>query len=327
MTSAHLQDGDDSLQFFQSREYLLHTPAQQVAVSDLEISYTPRSTGTDPDHIRALAGTESALPAILVHRDTMAVIDGVHRLYAARERGDALIEVQFFDGTETEARILAVSVNSTHGLALSPADRHRAAREVITARPHWSDRAIATITGVSARRVAEIRRGLPATDTPLGVRIGRDGRRRPVDPARGRNRAAELLHNNPQASLRWIAREAGVSPATVAAVRDNLSPGQTPAPGIASAALSELDTESARALLRRTAALRRDPSLRQNERGRQVLRMIDAWAMFARESEEIAQVLPAHCRRPVVELVRGYHQALHHVINRFDPDAPSRSTV
>src|SRR5262249_49349833 len=66
-----------------------------VAVSVLRAGETPRLAGEDPEHVRALAECEEELPPILVDRSTMRVIDGAHRLQAARLRGAELIEVRF----------------------------------------------------------------------------------------------------------------------------------------------------------------------------------------------------------------------------------------
>jgi transposase-like protein len=55
------------------------------------------------------------------------------------------------------------------------------------------------------------------------VRIGRDGRARPIDPAAQRERVVHELIERPEASLRDIARTVGVSPETVRSVRAALS--------------------------------------------------------------------------------------------------------
>ena len=54
-----------------------------VPVELLRHADSPRLDGESPDHIRTLAESGSDLPPILVHRETMRVIDGMHRLRAA----------------------------------------------------------------------------------------------------------------------------------------------------------------------------------------------------------------------------------------------------
>ncbi|MFE3284431.1 ParB N-terminal domain-containing protein, partial [Streptomyces sp. NPDC059233] len=215
----------DHLIRFRDRGFL-DQPVESVATDRITIGYTPRSDGEDTEYTKLLAETADELPPILVHRPTLHVIDGAHRLRAAVLRGDTHIAVRFFDGDHTEAQLLAVAANVTHGRPLSTADRTAAAGRVFASHPHWSDRAVAAVTGLSARRISQLRKDTPAART--GHRVGRDGRTRPVDPARGRALAGELLRANPGASLRRIAAEAGVSPATVADVRDRIRRGEDP---------------------------------------------------------------------------------------------------
>ncbi|WP_345601370.1 winged helix-turn-helix transcriptional regulator, partial [Streptomyces coacervatus] len=238
-------------------EYLLalrdgllgRAPVEWVAADALVVGFTPRSGGADEEYVRELAGSVTPWPAIWVHRPTMTVVDGVHRLRAVRLRGEDQVAVRFFDGDLQDALLLAVAANVTHGRALPLADRVAAAERIFTARPRWSDRAVAAVAGLSAKKVAQLRRACPPPTThpadpthpdpadpggPAGVaggaepaaRIGRDGRARPLSSARGRELASRLIRQDPGASLRQIARRAGISPATVADVRDRLRRGE-----------------------------------------------------------------------------------------------------
>ncbi|WP_411105202.1 ParB N-terminal domain-containing protein [Streptomyces sp. cmx-4-9] len=328
----------DSDYVLKLRDELLRAPTENLALAQIRITHSPRMRGEDPAHIRTLTESVTELPPILVHRPTMRVIDGIHRLRAAAERGLTHIQARLFDGSESDSRLLAVALNVAHGLPLSLDDRCAAAERMLVAHRDWSDRAVAAVAGVSARKVAEIRRQAQAAADSNGpgnghetkdARVGRDGRARPVDPARGRELAAELLRQNPEASLRQIARQAGISPATVADVRDRLARGEGPVPlrrrqaagntaagGAATLtavqALPAYDRpepgKSAAELETLATAMRRDPSMRHTERGRAVLRMLDTWAAFARDREAIAASLPPHCRGVMAELVQGYTQ-------------------
>ncbi|MCX4231292.1 MULTISPECIES: helix-turn-helix domain-containing protein [Streptomyces] len=158
----------------------------------------------------------------------MRVIDGMHRLLAARLRGQQTIEVEFFDGSPEDAFLRAVASNVPHGLPLSLADRRTAAARIIASHPQMSDRAIARAAGLGAKAVAAIRRRSSGGVPQLGARVGRDGKVRPLSSVEGRRRAAELIAERPQASLREVARYAGISPATVSDVRKRLESGQAP---------------------------------------------------------------------------------------------------
>src|SRR5687768_17472219 len=86
-------------------------PGVAVPVDALRVADSPRLNGVDPDHARALAEVGIGLPPILVHRQTMSVIDGMHRLTAARINGREWIDVQYFHGSEEDGFALAVEAN------------------------------------------------------------------------------------------------------------------------------------------------------------------------------------------------------------------------
>ncbi|RMI32502.1 ParB/RepB/Spo0J family partition protein, partial [Actinomadura harenae] len=202
----------------------------RVTIASLQPADSPRLRGVDHEHVLRMAGVDAPLPPILVHRPTMRVIDGMHRLRAAKLRGDTEIEAIFFDGSAAEAFARAVELNIAHGLPLTLADRRAAAARILAAEPQASDRMVAARTGLSARTVAAVRRStarIPQTNT----RVGADGRERPVSGARGRRLAARIISDRPEASLREVARTAGISLSTAHDVRRRLREGRDPVPG------------------------------------------------------------------------------------------------
>lgn len=299
---------------------------ETVPILSIKPGYSPRLHGEDSAHIRRLAETETKLPPILVDRRTMQVIDGMHRLRAASLKGLHSIEVEFFDGTPEEAFIRAVQSNVTHGFPLAQADRRAAAAKIIASHPNMSDRAIAELSGLGTRAVATIRRATETTPR-TNARVGKDGKVRPLDGASGRRRAAELITAHPKASLREVARCAGVSPATVRDVRMRLERGEDPVltaqrgdPGADQAA-----TESTMAVLSQRnhnghknpssgAAQRspsstiqkllQDPSLRHSESGRRLLRFLQNGIVEEDELFQIIAAIPPHCSTLVRQLAR-----------------------
>jgi ParB-like chromosome segregation protein Spo0J len=197
-----------------------------VAIDELHKGESPRSGGIDSAHVTRLAELSTPLPPILVDRRTMRIVDGTHRLLAALLRGQSTIAVEFFDGKPEDAFLRAVEANAVHGLPLSAADRRAAAEKIIDSHPHMSDRAIALAVGMGTRSIATIRRSTEA-GRQLNARVGRDGRVRPVNGDEGRLRAVEVLTQRPDASLREVARIAGISPATVSDVRKRLAAGES----------------------------------------------------------------------------------------------------
>lgn len=202
--------------------------ATTVPLGSLRGATSPRVSGESLRHVQLLAQSDTVLPPIIVHRKTMCVIDGMHRVCAARLRGEREIQARFYEGPEADAFVLAVKVNRAHGLPLSLADRKAAAARIIASHPQWSDRAIGEVTALSHKTVGAIRNGLNGKFPHLDARIGRDGRIRPINAAVGRSRAAELLTNDPDASLRQVAAAAGISPETARDVRSRLLHGGDP---------------------------------------------------------------------------------------------------
>lgn len=227
----------------------------------------------DSAHTQVLARTETELPPILVHRDTMRLIDGAHRLQAAKSKGATTIRARFFDGTEPEAFVLAVRANITHGLPLSTTDRKAASLRIMRMYPLWSDRKVAEVTGLDHKTVGAVRR--QSGDVPqTGHRIGRDGRVRRV-----RRAATERqCRNDARSGTRG------------GAVGDQTDPAVGPGERICSTAVLQ--------------SLRRDPSLRLTETGRTLLRWLDASPRTPTQTVDLADHIPEHCLNRILAMAR-----------------------
>jgi hypothetical protein len=291
---------------------------QKVPISTLLTGNSPRLNGEDEQHIKVLAENGKPLPPILVHRATMRVIDGMHRLRAAQSRGWRDIEAVFFEGTAEEAFLLAVKANTSHGLPLTLADREAATARIIESYPSHSDRWIATITGLASGTVGTIRDRMGYGHDRVKTRIGRDGKIRPVNSAEGRRLAMDAITANPEASLREIAKIAGISPGTVRDVRQRLKRGANPVPQRLSgndlgaapsaagpSAFSTRANGSVRDRATLLRSLRKDPSLRFTEAGRKLLCWLDSHAAGPGELDGLLASVPSHCMYIVAELARG----------------------
>ncbi|HVA73648.1 MAG TPA: hypothetical protein VNF71_03700 [Acidimicrobiales bacterium] len=221
-----------------------------ASVDQLQIRHHLRADGLDESHVAALAELEGNWPPLLVWADhPNVVLDGAHRLAAARRLGHPTVRVVAFHGTADEAFVEAVRRNVGHGLPLSVADRTRAGQQILARHPDWSDRRIAEACALSPHTVARLRSSRPKPLTaaaPLAAvaaspaegarkesaavlergtvvdiesRLGRDGRCRPAQPGMIRERVVEALRANPGGSLREIASVAKVSPETVRRIR------------------------------------------------------------------------------------------------------------
>ena len=290
----------------------LRSDTQIVPISVLRSGYTPRLAGEDLAHASALAECDAELPPILVHEPSMQVIDGMHRLRAAILRGHSEIEVRFFRGAQEAAFVLAVQANTTHGLPLTLADREAAAARILRSHPHWSDRAIASAAGLAAKTVSAIRSRSGERVPPSTMRLGRDGRVRPLNAVEGRLRAHAVIQQHPQASLREIARASGISLGTARDVKQRVRQGMDPLPG------RHQEDRQARGkhpapprgpapadcgeLLQN---LRKDPSLRFTEAGRSLLRLLDVGVSAVRDCKQATEAIPPHCLYPIMELARS----------------------
>jgi hypothetical protein len=303
-------------------------PEVGVPVSLLVPGFHLRHEGTDPAHVRLLADAAGSakLPAILVQKSGSRIIDGLHRLEVAKLRGEWTISARIIDCTDSEALVLAIKSNTLHGLPLSRADRISGAKRVLAAHPDWSDRAVAGITGLSAKSIVSLRNSSTGDAQFFGKRLGRDGKRHPVMPTEGRLRAVEYIKTHPEASLRQIARETDVSLGTVHDVREKIRCGAAPTPGAPERQAEQIaasprpsavvasplpimaphaGTGTGTACGQRlawpmiSAKLAGDPSLRYTEGGRAFLRWMAGHCVQTDDWREFIDAIPQHWRPAV----------------------------
>lgn len=296
--------------------------AENVPTGSLLAGDSPRFNGQDADHIQALATAGVTFPPILVHRQTMRVIDGMHRLRVALLKGQKSVQARFFDGDEDEAFVMAVQANTSHGLTLTLAEREAAASRIIASYPNRSDRWVAEVTKLAAGTVKRLRQQLAGEDHGAWARVGKDGRVRPLNSADGRRVASLMIAKSPDASLRSIARLAGISPTTVRDVRERLRRGDDPVPPPRSGVRSPPATAAAISLTpaedtRHGSApgttrdrtwlldnLRKDPALRYTDAGRALLRWLDTKASGPGRWQDLLATAPPHCAYLVAGLAR-----------------------
>jgi ParB-like chromosome segregation protein Spo0J len=310
-----VQPGTD-IAFLQARWARILSAPEMVPIATLNAVDSPRRVPEDSTHVKILVESEEEFPPIIVHRSTMRVLDGRHRLRAARDLGRSWIAVRFFDGTEDEAFALSVEGNTRHGLPLTLSERTAAARRILASNPEWSNGVIASITALATKTVRTLRRETAGEALSVAVRVGRDGRVRPVDRAAGRLRAAETIRERPEASLRTIARVAGISPWTVRDVRERLRRGEDPlsaTPRTRNAAGGESVGPLLHAVPRpprepsdRLDGLMSDPALKYSERGRFLLRVLAVNALSAEKQDMLVHSIPSHCRSIVYQLAMEY---------------------
>jgi ParB-like chromosome segregation protein Spo0J len=200
---------------------------EEVPLDRLRFGLSPRIDEPDAEHVEALAGVITQLPPVIVHAHSMRVIDGVHRVLAARLRGQHTIKAYFFHGNEAEASLQAVLCNIAHGKPLTLAEREAAVSKVLQLHPEWSDRRIAAICGLSPKTVSSVRKRETLDPPHLRARVGRDGKTRSTNPIELRSRIAEALKSDPTASIRAIAARTKAAQGTVRDVRARMQRGDS----------------------------------------------------------------------------------------------------
>lgn len=301
-------------------------PVFRLPLSSLRPGFFLRQSGTDAAHVQLLADVASTgeLPAILVQKKSLRIVDGMHRIEAAKLRGEECIDARFVDCSDDEAFLLAVKSNTLHGLPLSRADRIAGAKRILEGHGDWSDRAVAAATGMSAKTIASLRRHSDGELKDLDKRLGRDGKWRPVTGIEGRKRVAEYLAVRPDASVREVARETDVSLGTVHDVRAKLrrgldpttvrqrssqdlaangSAGETgrdwPSPRNGTSLHTRRPTSLAPSWSDISTKLANDPTIRYTENGRKFLRWMATRIMQPGEWKEFAEAVPAHWAKDI----------------------------
>lgn len=306
-----------------------------LSIPNLVIDEHPRGGYVDHEHVRRLAHAIDEVPPILVHEGTMRVIDGVHRLHAALELGWQQIRAVLYTGTTAQAFILAVQSNSVHGLPLTLAQRRDCAVRLLRENPHLSDRALARVTGVSAKSIGQLRSTVESAQLN-GLRQGLDGRWRAPDFAERRQRAVEFLTENPEASLRQVAKATGVALGTAHTIKHELAESRTepqppapprpsppiPAPtspGVGTGSSEEpvlRDRQSIEAAIRTTLS---DPHFRECDEGRALLRCLHALAIpSAMPPPTVIAVVPDRRASDVARVIRHFVRAWAEIADELD---------
>ena len=75
----------------------------RVALADLKVDRCFRESGVSKEHVELLAELDGRWPPVLVRHADHLVVDGIHRVTAARLLGLRWIEVEWFDGDADDA--------------------------------------------------------------------------------------------------------------------------------------------------------------------------------------------------------------------------------
>jgi ParB-like chromosome segregation protein Spo0J len=115
---------------------------------------------------RDLFREKGSCPALKVQRRTMRVIDGWHRLAAAKEEGLKEVPCEVLDVPDSELRALAYKLNRGHGVPISLEERNKTIVELYT-KDGKTQEEIARIVGLSRPRVTQILDSLMTNETNI----------------------------------------------------------------------------------------------------------------------------------------------------------------
>lgn len=159
-----------------------------LSLTDIEIdeAIQPRLDGLNNAHIAELqeSGPEAWPPIVVVEQaGRYTLIDGRHRLEAARQKGLVSIAVEVrATPDDGDLQGVAFALNTVHGRPLTSDDRKAEAKRLLHRSPALSSRQIAERCGLSHNTVEKIRGELTATGQidQLHERVGADGKKRPA---------------------------------------------------------------------------------------------------------------------------------------------------
>ena len=141
-----------------------------------------------------------------------------------------------------------------------------------------------------------------------------------------------MIAARPGASLREIAKAAGVSPNTARDVLNRLRSGKDPVPARAQIESNvqvnslESDGVMSEVSVRRSAdrkhsswePLSRDPALRSTEAGRFLLRSLSVQTLNAHTWDNVVDAIPKHCTQSVVDVARRCAAMWEALANRLE---------
>jgi len=141
-----------------------------VSTQDLRIADIRTDGGTQPraeldpdtvaEYVEAMKGG-AEFPAVVVFSDgeTYWLVDGFHRVDAAKATGRETIPADVREGTRRDAVLYSVGANATHGLRRTNADKWRAVVTLLGDEEwrQWSDNEIARRCAVSQPYVSKLR--------------------------------------------------------------------------------------------------------------------------------------------------------------------------
>ncbi len=164
---------------------------ETIKIGDLNLTDGIQSRASINDEVveeyASLIGAGTVFPPIRIIRDpdgTLRVVDGFHRLMAAKLAGVEEIKAEIIPGDRKMATESALRANIVHGLRRSNADKRHAVRLALSEFSDLTSRTVAEMCGVGNHLVDEVRRemteGGQLGESPNSNRKGKDNKSYPA---------------------------------------------------------------------------------------------------------------------------------------------------
>lgn len=156
---------------------------------------TKAKSNTIADYADAMRKGAEFLPVLVVYDGQHYwLVDGFHRVAAAKQAGKIEVLAEIYEGTLRDALLHAVKANATNGLPRSNADKRAAVKVLLQDEEwgQWSDGEIARRCAVSDRFVSKVRKKLSPNGSELGAKrkVKRGGKTFKMRPPSGKGSAA-----------------------------------------------------------------------------------------------------------------------------------------
>ncbi len=178
----------------------------------------PLREKTDADHVRRLAAVLERCPPVVV-TTSGGLVDGEHRVEAARSRGWTHIAAVRVDCPDEQVLALALELNTTASLPLSRSERRAAVKVQLELHPGWSDRRTAALCGVSPATAKAVRGEVSGAQSGQVKRTGADGKSYPAAGPGRRRMADAYVRLHPTATIRELREVTGASVGSVSSWR------------------------------------------------------------------------------------------------------------
>lgn len=192
------------------------TTPEKIALDHVVATSTVRAR-VDDGHVARLAEVLERCPPILLAADG-TLIDGAHRLEAARLRGWTTIPaIRIAASARADVLLAAARANAEHGLPLGRDERRSAVRELLALDPALSDRTLAGACGVARSTVARLREEhiRCSGGAERHLRQGQDSRCYPATPHQSIAALADaIVRLDREITVRALAAKLGVSVGT-----------------------------------------------------------------------------------------------------------------